>query len=120
MTDVIDRLVLAMNAHDLVAAACLIHEDDRSEQPAHPGRAFVGRADMRANREAMFAGFPIFTPSSVDRSKTGRRRGANGAGQALAMTGSASSRIVSPHLLRPTRTWPFRRGRAARRRQRGK
>jgi len=58
MTDVIDRLVLAMNAHDLDAAAGCIREDYRSEQPAHPSRAFVGRAQMRANWEAMFAGVP--------------------------------------------------------------
>jgi limonene-1,2-epoxide hydrolase len=60
MTEVIDRLVVAMNAHDLDAAAGLIHEDYRSEQPAHPGRAFVGRAQMRVNWEAMFAGIPDF------------------------------------------------------------
>ncbi len=60
MTGVIDRLVMAMNAHDLDTAARLIHEDYRSEQPAHPGRAFVGRAQMRANWEAMFAGIPDF------------------------------------------------------------
>lgn len=60
MTEVIDRLVVAMNAHDLDAAAGLFHRDYRSEQPAHPGRAFVGRAQMRANWEAMFAGIPDF------------------------------------------------------------
>ena len=60
MTEVIDRLVVAMNAHDLDAAAGFFHEDYRSEQPAHPGRAFVGRAQMRANWEAMFAGVPDF------------------------------------------------------------
>ena len=60
MTDVIDRLVVAMNAHDLDAAAGLFHEDYRSEQPEHPGRAFTGRAQMRANWEAMFAGIPDF------------------------------------------------------------
>src|SRR5262245_47126015 len=47
MTEVIDRLVVAMNAHDLDAAAGFFHEDYRSEQPAHPGRAFAGRAQMR-------------------------------------------------------------------------
>jgi hypothetical protein len=31
-----------------------------SEQPAHPDRAFAGRAQMRANRAAMFAGVPDF------------------------------------------------------------
>jgi limonene-1,2-epoxide hydrolase len=60
MTEVIDRLVVAMNAHDLDAAAGLFHQDYRSEQPAHPGRAFTGRAQMRANWEAMFAGVPDF------------------------------------------------------------
>jgi ketosteroid isomerase-like protein len=58
MTEVIDRLTVAMNAHDLDAVAGLIHENYRSEQPAHPGRAFVGRNQMRANWEAMFAGIP--------------------------------------------------------------
>jgi ketosteroid isomerase-like protein len=60
MSGVIDRLAVAMNAHDLDAAAGFFHEDYRSEQPAHPGRAFVGRAQMRANWEAMFAGVPDF------------------------------------------------------------
>ena len=60
MTDVIDRLVAAMNAHDLDGAAGLIDEDYRSEQPAHPGRAFTGRAQMRANWAAMFDGVPDF------------------------------------------------------------
>ena len=60
MTEVIDRLAVAMNAHDLDAAAGLFHQDYRSEQPAHPGRAFAGRAQMRANWEAMFAGIPGF------------------------------------------------------------
>lgn len=60
MTDLIERLAEAMNQHDLDGAVGLVHEDYRSEQPAHPGRAFVGRAQMRANWEAMFAGIPDF------------------------------------------------------------
>jgi hypothetical protein len=60
MADVIDRLLAATNAHDLDAAAGFFHEDYRSAQPAHPGRVFVGRAQMRANWEAMFAGVPDF------------------------------------------------------------
>ena len=58
MTEVIDRLAAAVNAHDLDAVAGLIHQDYRSEQPAHPGRAFTGRAQMLANWEAMLAGIP--------------------------------------------------------------
>jgi ketosteroid isomerase-like protein len=60
MTEVIDRLAVAVNAHDLDAAAGFFDEDYRSEQPAHPGRAFTRRAQMRANWEAMFAGIPDF------------------------------------------------------------
>jgi ketosteroid isomerase-like protein len=60
VTDVIHRLVVAMNNHDLDGASSLVHEDYRSEQPAHPGFAFVGRAQMRSNWEAMFAGIPDF------------------------------------------------------------
>lgn len=57
---VIDRLVDAANAHDVEAAAALIHPDYRSAQPAHPGRRFVGREQFRANWTAMFAGVPDF------------------------------------------------------------
>jgi ketosteroid isomerase-like protein len=60
MSDVLDQLFTALNAHDLEAAAALFHENYRSEQPAHPGRAFVGRTQMHANWEAMFAGIPDF------------------------------------------------------------
>jgi ketosteroid isomerase-like protein len=60
MSEIIDRLLAAMNAHDLEAAAALFHKDYHSEQPAHPGRAFVGREQMRANWAAMFAGIPDF------------------------------------------------------------
>jgi ketosteroid isomerase-like protein len=49
-----------MNSHDLEGAVALLHEDYRSEQPAHPGRAFVGRHQMAANWAAMFAGIPDF------------------------------------------------------------
>ena len=60
ITDVVDRLATAMNAHDLDVVAGLISPDYRSEQPAHPGRAFTGRAQMVANWEAMLAGIPDF------------------------------------------------------------
>jgi SnoaL-like protein len=60
MTDVVDRLAAAMNAHDLDAVAGLIHPGYRSEQPTHPGRAFTGRAQMLANWEAMLSGIPDF------------------------------------------------------------
>ncbi len=60
MSEVVDRLAAAMNAHDLDAVAGLIHPGYRSEQPTHPVRAFTGRAQTLANWEAMLAGIPDF------------------------------------------------------------
>ena len=65
MGEVINRLVVAMNAHDLDAAAALFETDYRSSQPAHPGRTFTGREQMRANWAAMFAGIPDFRAEVV-------------------------------------------------------
>jgi limonene-1,2-epoxide hydrolase len=94
MTEVIDRLAVAMNAHDLDAAAGFFHEDYRSEQPAHPGRAFAGRAQMRANWEAMFAGVPDFHAEICRSVQDGdttwtewRWSGTRSDGQAFAMRG---------------------------------
>ncbi|MFF1632386.1 nuclear transport factor 2 family protein [Leifsonia sp. NPDC058248] len=56
--NVIDALVTAANDHDLEAMLALFHPDYRSGQPAHPARGFVGRAQVGANWEAMFAGIP--------------------------------------------------------------
>jgi limonene-1,2-epoxide hydrolase len=60
MSDVVERLAALMNEHDLPGAAALMHQDYRSEQPLHPGRAFVGRAQMEANWKSMFDGIPDF------------------------------------------------------------
>ncbi|MFF2029882.1 nuclear transport factor 2 family protein [Arthrobacter sp. NPDC058192] len=60
MSEVIQRLLAAMNDQDLESAAALFNQSYRSVQPAHPARAFVGRAQMHANWAAMFAGIPDF------------------------------------------------------------
>jgi ketosteroid isomerase-like protein len=44
-----ERLVQAMNAHDLDAQVACFREDYRSEQPAHPARTFTGREQVRQN-----------------------------------------------------------------------
>ncbi len=56
----IATLVTAVNEHDLDAMLALFHPDYRSMQPAHPARAFVGSAQVRANWKAVFAGVPDF------------------------------------------------------------
>ncbi|MFE5672615.1 nuclear transport factor 2 family protein [Agromyces sp. NPDC056523] len=52
---VLDRLVDAINDHDLDRMVALFHPDYDSRQPAHPARGFVGREQVRANWAAMFA-----------------------------------------------------------------
>jgi ketosteroid isomerase-like protein len=100
MSVVIDRLLAAVNAHDLRGAASLFHPDYRSEQPAHPARAFVGREQMRANWEAMFTGVPDFRAEicrSVDDGdctwSEWRWSGSRADGQPFAMSGVTIFRI---------------------------
>ena len=65
-----ERLRDAVNAHDAQGLAALFAEDYRSASPAHPARAFVGRAQVLANWSSVFEGVPDFTgelvASSVD------------------------------------------------------
>jgi hypothetical protein len=57
---VTERVLAAMNARDAQAFADCVAEDYRSEQPAHPGRAFRGRGQVLENWTAVFAGVPDF------------------------------------------------------------
>ncbi|WP_394554875.1 nuclear transport factor 2 family protein [Agromyces sp. MMS24-JH15] len=60
MSTVIERLTEAQNDHDAVRLSACFAVDYRSEQPAHPARAFTGRAQVLANWTAVFAGVPDF------------------------------------------------------------
>lgn len=62
---VIDRLAEAMNDHDLDRMVALFHPDYVSRQPTHPGRAFIGREQVRANWAAMLGGIPDFRAEVV-------------------------------------------------------
>ena len=57
----VDRLVGAVNNHDLDAVVACFATDYRNETPAHPGRGFVGRSQVRTNWERIFAGVPDIT-----------------------------------------------------------
>lgn len=58
---VVERLRVATNAHDLDALVACFADDYRNETPAHPGRSFEGRAQVRANWTQIFAGVPDIT-----------------------------------------------------------
>ena len=57
---VLERLERAMADHDVDALVGCFAEDYRSEQPAHPGRAFEGQQRVRQNWSAMFAAIADF------------------------------------------------------------
>jgi ketosteroid isomerase-like protein len=58
--DVLERLHLAMNRHDLDAFLECIDPNYRSEQPVHPSRGFGGREQVEKNWSALFEGIPDF------------------------------------------------------------
>ena len=60
MSEIMNRLLSAMNAHDLGAFVACFAVDYDSQQPAHPNRAFRGSEQVRKNWEGVFAGIPDF------------------------------------------------------------
>jgi len=71
MNDFLDGLELALRSHDPQQVAALFAEDYRSVQPAHPGRQFVGRAQVLQNWTAVFDGVPDFAATLVSGTQDG-------------------------------------------------
>jgi ketosteroid isomerase-like protein len=55
---VVERLLAAINAHDLEGMVACLANDYLNEWPAHPQRAFRGSAQVRQNWSQIFAGVP--------------------------------------------------------------
>src|SRR6266699_4941259 len=55
---VVERLLAAINAHDLEAMVACFAEDFVNEWPAHPQRGFRGSQQVRRNWSQIFAGVP--------------------------------------------------------------
>jgi ketosteroid isomerase-like protein len=53
---VLDRLLAAVNAHDLDGLVSCFADDYLNETPAHPRRGFHGSAQVRTNWSQIFAG----------------------------------------------------------------
>jgi ketosteroid isomerase-like protein len=64
------RLLGAMNAHDLDAFVACFAPDYRSEQPAHPSRAFEGNDKVRENWTGVFSGVPDFNAELLSSATT--------------------------------------------------
>jgi ketosteroid isomerase-like protein len=60
ITKVVERLAVAVNAHDLDAMADCFAPDFVNETPLHPARNFKGREQVRKNWAAIFVGVPDF------------------------------------------------------------
>lgn len=55
---VLDRLLAAINAHDLEAMVSCFVEDYTNETPVHPPRGFRGHEQVRTNWSQIFAAVP--------------------------------------------------------------
>ena len=55
---VVERLLAAINAHDLEAMVACFADDYVNEWPAHPQRGFHGGEQVRRNWSQIFAGVP--------------------------------------------------------------
>jgi ketosteroid isomerase-like protein len=60
MSKIVNTMLSVLNAHDLDGFVALFAPEYRSEQPAHPNRAFSGSAQVRENWAGVFAGVPDF------------------------------------------------------------
>jgi ketosteroid isomerase-like protein len=63
---VLERLVRALNEHDLETLASCFHPEYESEQPAHPERGFRGREKVRQNWAWVFDSFRDFEARLLD------------------------------------------------------
>lgn len=61
--DLVERLLQAVNDHDLEGLVDCFSVDYRNETPVHPDRGFQGRAQVRTNWERLFAGIDDLSAS---------------------------------------------------------
>ena len=62
---VTERLLEALNVHDLERQLAFFNEDYRSEQPVHPARTFSGRAQVRQNWSKLYESISDFRAELV-------------------------------------------------------
>ena len=103
---VVERLVAAINAHDLEAMVACFADDFVNEWPAHPQRGFRGSQQVRRNWSQIFAGVPevhAWLPRMVVDGDTvwtewdmsgSRRDGAAFAMRGVAILGVAGGRLA--------------------------
>jgi hypothetical protein len=71
VSTIFERLTEVQNAHDAERFASYFADDYQSDQPAHPDRAFSGRAQVLENWTSVFAGVPDFRAELVSSCRDG-------------------------------------------------
>ncbi len=102
----LERLITATNAHDLDGLVDCFQPDYVNETPAHPARGFVGREQVRANQQQIFAAVPDLQVT-VLRSAVS----ADSVWAEMEMSGVRAD--GSPHLMRGVNVFGVADGRAA-------
>jgi ketosteroid isomerase-like protein len=106
VAEMMNRLLAALNAHDLDAFVECFASDYRSDQPAHPDRAFSGREKVRENWTSVFAGIPdisaelVVSATAEPAVEIGewRWRGTHTDGAPFAMRGVTVMGVVDEHI----------------------
>ena len=70
MSTVIDRLVGAVNGHDLEGLVSCFAQDYVNETPVHPQRGFTGSDQVRTNWAQIFAGVPDMKAAVLRRAES--------------------------------------------------
>ncbi len=70
MSAVIDRLVHAVNGHDLEGLVSCFANDYVNETPVHPRRGFTGNGQVRTNWTQIFAGVPDIEAAVLRRAES--------------------------------------------------
>jgi hypothetical protein len=106
---VTERLLEAMNAHNLEGHLACFNDDYRSEQPAHPARTFSGRKQVRENWSKVYESIPDFRAELLRLAVVGEEewgewiwRGTKEDGTSLRQRRSTGRRTQ----VRSTNTWP--------------
>lgn len=68
---VVERLIDALNSHDLDAVASCFGPDFEAEWPAHPSRSFTGPENVRRNWEMIFKMSPEITVAMTNAVEVG-------------------------------------------------
>ncbi|GAB3252116.1 nuclear transport factor 2 family protein [Kineosporia babensis] len=70
-TSLVERLIRALNEHDLNAVSACFGPDFSGEWPAHPGRDFTGPEQVRRNWEMIFTMSPEITVTMTNAVEVG-------------------------------------------------